>query len=64
MVKIQSRASREFWAFLWKGEVLAYVGRNKNLKNLKDHTLRKQGVSADPFYGRARCSPMLGSLKT
>jgi len=25
---------------------------------------RKQGFSADPFYGRARCSPMLGSFKT
>jgi len=25
--------------------------------------LRKQGFSADPFYGRVRCSPMLGSFK-
>jgi len=24
----------------------------------------KQGFSADPLYGRARCSPMLGVLKT
>jgi len=24
---------------------------------------RKQGLSADPFYGKARCSPMLGDLK-
>jgi len=25
---------------------------------------RKQGFSADPFYGRARCSLMLGKIKT
>jgi len=25
---------------------------------------RKQGFSADPFYGRARCSHMLGSFTT
>ena len=27
-------------------------------------SLYKQGFSADPFYGRATSSPMLGSLKT
>jgi len=25
---------------------------------------RKQGFSAEPFYGRARCSPLLGAFKT
>ena len=25
---------------------------------------RKQGFYADTFYGRARCSPMLGGIKT
>ena len=25
---------------------------------------RKQGFSADPFDGRARCSPMLGEIET
>ena len=25
---------------------------------------RKQSFSADPFYGRARCPPMVGALKT
>ena len=25
---------------------------------------RKQGFAADPVYGRAKCLPMLGSLKT
>ena len=32
-----------------------------------DHTLRPertQGFAADPFHGRARCSPMSGALKT
>ena len=64
-----------------KGVSLGYVGRNYNLKDLKDQNKnlfgliqrsrdpllrseRKQGFSADPFYCRARCLPMLGSLKT
>ena len=48
----------------WKGEVFAYVGRNQNLKDLKDLPERTQGFAADPVYGRAKCLPMLGSLKT
>ena len=27
-------------------------------------TERTQGFAADPVYGRAKCLPMLGSLKT
>ena len=54
-----------------KGEVFAYVGLPQNLKDLKadprDTLLRPertQGFTAGPVYGRARCSPTLGSLKT
>ena len=39
----------------WKGEVFVYVGRNQNLKDLK---------AEDPVYGRAKCLPMLGEIKT
>ena len=28
------------------------------------HSERVQGFAADPDYGRAKCLPMLGSLKT
>ena len=28
------------------------------------HSERVQGFAADPVYGRAKCLPMLGSLKT
>ena len=57
-------------------QILSTEGRSvclcwapSNLKELKDfgdplRSERKQGFSADPFYGRARCLPMLGSLKT
>ena len=63
----------------WKGEVFVYVGRNQNLKylNLKELSLlycwileilysTPKGCRAllDPVYGRAKCLPMLGSLKT
>jgi len=30
-------------------------------KDLNQPLQRKQGFSADSFYGRARCSPMLGA---
>ena len=84
-------------SFLRKGVSLGHVGRNYNLKDLKEflgrlhwragslrpvftvetqrianrpeigplinllRSERKQGFSANPFYGRARCSLMLGS---
>jgi len=49
---------------------------SRRLKDLKDltvlldprvpllHSERTQGFAADPVYGRAKCLPMLGSLKT
>ena len=37
--------------------MFAYVGLSQNLMDL-------MGFAADPVYGRAKCLPMLGSLKS
>ena len=54
-------------SFLLKHVFFAYVWRNQSLKDpqlsfRKDG--RKQGCSADGFYGRAMWWPMLGEIKT
>ena len=49
---------------LRSGEVFASGGSIQNLKDQKGWILEisKQRFSAYPFYGRARCWPMLGAL--
>ena len=51
---------------LRKGKVFAYAGLVDYLKDLKvcPRSEMTQGFAAGPVYGRARCSPMLGSFIT
>ena len=41
----------------WKGEVFVYVGRNQNLKDLKE---RMQGFAADPDYWKGEVFAYVG----
>jgi hypothetical protein len=40
------------------------IWANLNLKDLKDVLFLTQGFAADPVYGRVKCLPMMGEIKT